>query len=159
MKLLDALGMLDGYHRYTNGKRLKGIVEKSARLLQESGLNFDTIAIQGASGFLVGSPLAMVLGKDLMIIKKPGEKTNYRFGVMGAGSNQKILLVDDCVDTGATLANMLNEIKLYCHNPTFRGLFLYTGKRPKGFQYQCDGELINVITFGQTYATPQKEIS
>ncbi|HEX8264724.1 MAG TPA: phosphoribosyltransferase [Pyrinomonadaceae bacterium] len=150
MKLVDILGMLDGYHRYTNGKRLKGIVEKSARLLQERGLDFNTIAIQGASGFLVGSPLAMVLGKDLMIIKKPGEKTNYRFGVMGAGSNQKILLLDDCVDTGTTLINMITEIKSHCLNPTFVGLFLYTGKRPRGFQYRCEGELINVITFGQT---------
>ena len=159
MKLIDVLNALEGYHAYTEPKRLKNIVEKSAQFLQERGLDFDTIAVQGVSGLIVGSPLAMALDKNLMVIRKRGEKTNQPTDVFGLGSNQKILLIDDCVDTGATLINMVSKIKFYCFNPTFVGLFLYTGKRPNGFQYHCEGELIDVITFGQTYPTPQKEIS
>ena len=147
--IIDVLLRLDHYHRYSQGEGLKIIVEKSARLLEERGVDFDTIAVQGVSGLLVGAPLAMVLGKDLLIIRKPGDKTRLHHLIpAGIGSNQKILLLDDCVQTGATLSNMLSNIKHYCHNPAFVGLFLYIQKHPKTRTVQCDGEVINVIAFG-----------
>ena len=146
MKLIDALKTLEGYHAYTEPKRLKRIVEKSARFLQEKGLDFDTIAVQGVSGLIVGSPLAMALDKKIMVVRKQGDKTHCT-DVMGFGKNQKILMIDDCVETGATVINMVSKIKFYCNNPTFVGLFLYTGIRPNGFQYRCESELIDVITF------------
>lgn len=158
MKFIDALNAFEGYHAYTEPKRLKNIVEKSARFLQERELDFETIAVQGVSGLIVGSPLAMALDKKIMVIRKQGDKTHC-LDVMGFGKNQKILMVDDCVETGTTLINMVTKIKSHCFNPTFVGLFLYTGKRPIGFQYRCDDELINVITFGQNNAATQKEIN
>lgn len=146
MGILTALKMLDGYHRYTCPKQLTRFVERATRLLEERGLDFDTIAVQGVSGLMPGAPLAMALGKELMVIRKPGDKTHC-IDVLGVGINQKILLLDDCVESGATLSNMLSKIKTYSANPTVVGLFLYTGKYPKTQVFRCGNELIDVITF------------
>jgi hypoxanthine phosphoribosyltransferase len=152
MKILDLLKRIPDYQNYSNGEKLKRLVEESATLLQEKKIDFDTIGVMGVSGLLVAAPLAVVMGKELLVVRKSGDKrSRLDFGIpiaLGIGRNQKILLLDDGIETGATIAAMISKIKSTCPNPTFAGLFLYCGKHSKpNFKFRCNDELLDVIRF------------
>ena len=80
---------------------------------------FDAIALVESRGFLFGAPLARELGKSIVPIRKPGKlpaetyTTDYalEYGtntleihVDGVENGQKILIMDDLLATGGTLA-------------------------------------------------------
>lgn len=162
MGFRDLLHLLGSYTKYSSGKKLNTLIEKTVSLLQERGVDFDTIAVSGVSGLLVGAPLAAAMGKDLMVVRKPFDKPS-RFDVglpiaLGAGCNQKILLVDDVVESGVTLERMIKAIKAFCPNPTFVGLFLYGGKCSVPYKIRCkNDELIDVIRIGQNAGCNEQE--
>lgn len=130
---------LGEYSRYLNPGRLNELVNCSAKRLEK--IDFDTIAVCGISGLLIGSPLAMVTKKTLLIVRKPDEPTRGRAmfaqlindeaannagrSIIGAGKNQKILLLDDHIVTGTTLGYMVSNIEEHCTNAALVGLFLY----------------------------------
>ena len=130
------------YTDYFDGKKLNGLTEQAAKLLEAT--DFDTIAVCGISGLLLGAPLASSMGKQLMVVKKPNEPTRSMeemaqmgwgdsaldkardaFSVLGYGENQKILLLDDHISTGTTIKLMISSIYRQCTNPYFSGAFLY----------------------------------
>ena len=80
---------------------------------------FDGIARVESRGFLFGAPLARELGKSIVLVRKPGKlpaetyTTDYdlEYGantleihVDGVEKGQKILIMDDLLATGGTLA-------------------------------------------------------
>lgn len=82
-------------------------------------LAFDAIALVESRGFLFGSPLARELGKSIVLVRKPGKlpaetfTTDYEleYGtntleihVDAIQKGQKILIMDDLLATGGTLA-------------------------------------------------------
>ena len=82
-------------------------------------LAFDAIALIESRGFLFGAPLARDLGKSIVLVRKPGKlpaetyATDYdlEYGtntlemhVDGVVKGQKILIMDDLLATGGTLA-------------------------------------------------------
>lgn len=130
------------YEKYFNGARLNKLVEQIKTTIDS--IDFDTIAVCGISGLLVGAPLASVMGKRLLVVRKPSEPTRAveeitRFGfdsatveqmqntfrVSGFGSDQKILLLDDHISSGVTMNFMVAAINRQCTNPSFRGVVLY----------------------------------
>ena len=79
----------------------------------------DVIVVVESRGFLIGAPLAYELGKPMVPIRKPGKlpaathRAEYtlEYGsdtmeihVDGVGPGQRVLLLDDLLATGGTLA-------------------------------------------------------
>lgn len=62
---------------------------------------FDGFVVQGYSMTIIGSILAHVLGKDIAVIRKPGEKRNSSYNSEGRHS-QRWVFVDDLIASGAT---------------------------------------------------------
>jgi adenine/guanine phosphoribosyltransferase-like PRPP-binding protein len=127
--------------QFTDPNKMREIMERAKQVLPLD--NFDAIAVRGNSGLLIGAPLAMTLDKKLLIIRKNGEK-NHDFGIIvGWGKRQKIMLVDDFIDSGATLYEMIQQIGRRCDSPEIVGIFLYNwnekmwkGIRPFNESYQ-----------------------
>ena len=82
-------------------------------------VDFDTIALVESRGFLFGAPLARELGKSIVPVRKPGKlpgKTytadyaleyganTLEIHVDGVENGQKVLIMDDLLATGGTLA-------------------------------------------------------
>ena len=81
--------------------------------------SFDSIVAIDARGFLFGAPVAYRLGKPLIPVRKPGklpwETRSFEYAleygegsiemhVDGVGQGDKVLLLDDLLATGGTLA-------------------------------------------------------
>src|SRR5262249_39704204 len=92
------------------GRLRKELVRVSNALANE-GIDFDTIAVQGVSGLLLGAPLAAALDKGLIIVRRPGDESPLTFpsGIRGEGENKRILFLDDCTRTGATMARVFER--------------------------------------------------
>lgn len=96
---------------------LKLAIDEMAKKLQ--GLEFDVIAGAESRGFIFGMPLAYLLNKPFVLIRKKGklpcetvEKTyNLEYGTAtiemhkdSIKPGQKVVLVDDLIATGGTMA-------------------------------------------------------
>lgn len=88
-------------------------------------VEFDSIAVQGNSGLLVGAPLAVHLKKNLVIIRKTLESCHSYDLVEGWGRGQNILLVDDFISLGETMDQMHKAINNHCDDPKIKGILLY----------------------------------
>ena len=80
---------------------------------------FDSIALVESRGFIFGAPLAHELGKPIVLVRKPGKlpaetysadydleygTNTLEIHVGGVEKDQKILIIDDLLATGGTLA-------------------------------------------------------
>ncbi|MCL4440460.1 MAG: adenine phosphoribosyltransferase [Firmicutes bacterium] len=89
-------------------------------------MQVDVVACPEARGFVLGAPLAYALGKGVVLLRKPGKLPgrtvcyNYELeygsdalevheGAIQAG--QKVLLVDDVLATGGTVAAAVELVK------------------------------------------------
>lgn len=107
-----------------DGPAFKELVNLMAEISRK--MEPDIIACPEARGFVLGAPLAYVMGKGLVLLRKPGKlpgKTiscNYQLeygtdalevheGAIQPG--QKVLLVDDVLATGGTIAAATDLVK------------------------------------------------
>ena len=80
---------------------------------------FDSIALVESRGFLFGSPLARELGKSIVLVRKQGKlpaetyatdydleygKNTLEIHLDGVEKGQRVLIIDDLLATGGTLA-------------------------------------------------------
>ena len=107
--------------------RLRLELERCIAALDSADIDFDTIAVQGVSGLLIGVPLSAALEKGLIIVRRPGDIQEMTFpsGIRGYGKGQKILFVDDCVRTGATVKRVEEKLNELCQPYTFAGALFY----------------------------------
>ena len=92
-------------------------VDSMLKLLD--GVSFDVIAGAESRGFIFGAPLAYALGKPFVLIRKKGKlpcetiskSYELEYGTAeiemhtdAIGSGQKVVLVDDLIATGGTIA-------------------------------------------------------
>ncbi|AEG61477.1 adenine phosphoribosyltransferase [Desulforamulus ruminis] len=90
------------------------------------GIEVDLIACPESRGFILGAPLAYAMGKGLVLFRKPGKlpgKTLQYCYQLEYGSDalevhqdailpgQKVLLVDDVLATGGTMAAAVELVK------------------------------------------------
>jgi adenine phosphoribosyltransferase len=93
---------------------------EAIRLMQEhyAGREIDAVAAAEARGFLFAAPLALLMKKPLIPLRKPGKlpyrtyslKYDLEYGSAelhvhsdGVGERAKVLLVDDLLATGGTM--------------------------------------------------------
>ena len=116
--------------QYLQGKRLKTVIRRTVKLLRDKNIKFDTIAVKGNSGMLIGPSLAMEMNKSLLIIRKPAERNHSYNKVEGWGHNQRILILDDFIASGKTIESMIKSINDYCATPTIVAITLYACYKP-----------------------------
>lgn len=93
---------------------LPEIVETAVATLKPHKQKFDSIAVIGVSGLVVGSPVALALGKPLVIVRKPD--TTERSHSYGAPVNMKhvgkrALFLDDFIASGSTRENVSRVVR------------------------------------------------
>jgi adenine/guanine phosphoribosyltransferase-like PRPP-binding protein len=80
---------------------------------------FDSIAVTGTSGLVVGSPISLALRKPLVIVRKPSDMDRMCIhsseveNARRAGS--RVLFLDDQVSTGASMARVGDALERATH--------------------------------------------
>ena len=100
-------------------------LDRAIRIL--STVEFCTIVCTGLSGALFASPLSIIMGKQLVVIRKEGDKNhswsdnerNCSFGKVGP-----FIIVDDLIDTGATVGRIKRKMSIVPF-ATHVGTYLY----------------------------------
>jgi adenine/guanine phosphoribosyltransferase-like PRPP-binding protein len=119
---------------YLSGKKIKELVIQCGNILPTEA-KFDSIAVRGNSGLLMGSVLACEWDMDLVIVRKD-EKSHSGNLVEGWGSQQRILIVDDFIESGKTIDLIYEAIMEKCDSPTIIGILLYAStEMPDEFPY------------------------
>lgn len=91
------------YGPHKDIKNLSDHVNTAVRKLSAHLHEFDSIAVRGTSGMLVGSPVAMMLGKPLVVVRKESEHSHSSLLVESIGSiGNRVLFLDDFVSMGDT---------------------------------------------------------
>jgi adenine/guanine phosphoribosyltransferase-like PRPP-binding protein len=102
-------------------KRLKALVPKLVKNLKKR--NFDAIAFRGLSGAMIAPIVAMRLNKTLIAVRK-GEKAHSCHTVEGDIGAKSYIILDDLIDSGATVRAIVEGIKEEC-NAEFVGFLGY----------------------------------
>ena len=91
------------------------------------GEDFDSIVVVESRGFLFGAPLADRMNKPIILVRKPGKlpaathsieyaleygSNTMEIHVDGIGQNDRVLLLDDLLATGGTLAAAARLVEL-----------------------------------------------
>lgn len=107
-----------------DGQAYKAVIEELARLLKDKEI--DCIAGPEARGFVIGAPLAIALGVGFVPIRKSGKlpgvtieadyaleygKDKLAMHNDAISPGQKVLIADDLLATGGTIATSINLVK------------------------------------------------
>jgi adenine/guanine phosphoribosyltransferase-like PRPP-binding protein len=84
---------------------------------------FDAIAVSGASGMLLAS-VADLLHKNIILVRKQRDDSHSIQSVEGPRDGRYIIL-DDIVDSGATVQRMYDEILAFNKHATCVGIVMY----------------------------------
>lgn len=84
----------------------------TTKALRERAEEFDSIAVRGMSGALIGAIVSVRLKKPLVIVRKPGENPHgSEYAVNGANVGKRVLFLDDFVSTGRTKRAVIEAIE------------------------------------------------
>lgn len=102
-------------------------VERCLKLLTESDVQFDTIAVRGVSGLLLGPLLAHLMHKELTIIRKPHREERTASGNEFEGhiACKNYIIVDDLIQTSSTCVQIYRSMSKISPGAKFVGLLLY----------------------------------
>ncbi|KPV56758.1 adenine phosphoribosyltransferase [Paenibacillus sp. A3] len=107
-----------------DGQAYKAVIEELARRLKDKEI--DCIAGPEARGFVIGAPLAIALGVGFVPIRKSGKlpgatieadyaleygKDKLAMHNDAIAPGQKVLIADDLLATGGTIATSINLVK------------------------------------------------
>lgn len=110
-------------------KNLCSAVER----LEYAGKEVNAIACQGISGVLVAPIVAHKLFKHLIVVRKDLNTHSHEMveGLQGIGEGRfNYVIIDDCVETGHTVANVLTQIEGFTNGAgNCISIFLYADDR------------------------------
>lgn len=87
----------------------KEIIDRSVLKINKLGLDFQTVVFTGNSGALIVPEIAIALNKPFALVRK--ETTSHScFIVEGYITFYKYLIIDDFVESGNTIRNVIKEI-------------------------------------------------
>lgn len=91
--------------------------------------DFDSIAVTGISGMLLGPQLARELGKNLIVVRKDQDTKNHAFGaiVLGYRASKRYLIVDDQISSGNTCRDIVTKIWKWAPEARPIGGLMYIG--------------------------------
>ncbi len=92
--------------------RFSAIIEKAVESIKlfDSQNPFDAIAFAGMSGAAIAYPLSYILKKHLICVRKPDIHSHSWQSVEGVKNSKRYIIVDDCIDSGETVANIRRSI-------------------------------------------------
>lgn len=96
------------------------------RQIKDSQVEYDCIVMTGISGILIGLPVADTLEKEILIVRK--EKSihaNCEFEGLRL-DGKRYVIVDDFVNSGTTIKNIIAKINDRFSGPKLVGIYLYT---------------------------------
>jgi adenine/guanine phosphoribosyltransferase-like PRPP-binding protein len=108
---------------------------------------FDTIVATGISGISVGPMVASILGKQIAIIRKPGERRYSEFKVEFVGALEHSIpglwvFLDDLLVTGTTFQRVVKVMK--AKKSSCIGIALYNTNLKVGYLTGYLGDKIDV---------------
>lgn len=108
--------------------------EVEAAVAALSGVEFDTIAVRGVSGMMVGVPLSLELGKPLVVVRKPEERAHSSMLANGRHLGSSYIIVDDFKATGDTMRAVRDGIRGWADCrcipvPVCKGEYMYADRR------------------------------
>ena len=104
--------MLSGYDNYPHDDLLATVDRAIMELTPHLG-EFDSIAVRGVSGLIVGSPVALHLGKPLVVARKPSEIAHSSGVSNDRHAGKHYVILDDFVSTGATVNEITYTMSRY----------------------------------------------
>lgn len=134
---------------------LEQVVAETTLALGKRAHIFDSIVVRGVSGLSVGAPVALSLGKPLVVVRKPGENSHsFRKLVNGKRIGARWLFLDDFMDSGTTKEACVEGVKAAwrdyeCNNtsvhspPALVACYFYEDSdwRPGGWCPVVDGKV------------------
>lgn len=92
-------------------KALQQLARKVTKEIREKGVEFDAIACRGVSGIVVSSAVASRLAKQLIVVRKPDEKSHSECEVEGRPYGDfKYIVIDDFICTGKTVVEIMKPL-------------------------------------------------
>lgn len=114
---------LSYYDRYSPPD-LKETVERAVATLAPHAASFDCIAVRGVSGMIVGAPVALALGKPLVVVRKPHETSHGQSLANRRHAGGRFLVLDDFMFTGATVQAIRDSMEGNA-GAEFAGIYMY----------------------------------
>lgn len=107
-------------------------------------VEYDSIAVRGVSGAVMGGCLSGQTGKQLTVVRKRGVDSHKECHGQCEGLQHgphKYIIVDDFVSSGATLAHIISEIQLCNPEAECVGFIVYHEEKSNTF-VPCYGDVI-----------------
>ncbi len=82
-------------------------------LLKSMGIEFDVVACCGTSGLIIAPILAHHFNKKLLVVQKTNQHRHTSDHLDGFIGGQKYIIVDDFIDSGATIRRIVRKVKKY----------------------------------------------
>lgn len=105
-------------------KDVKQTVTKLINKIHSSNVEFDSIAVTGMSGVLIGSIISYKVNKPLILVRKRSDKSHSGYELEGNLGSEKYIIIDDTIDEGKTVNNIHKSIKKHT-NSICSAIFLY----------------------------------
>ena len=99
------------------------MANKIAKFVKQNKI--DAIAFSGTSGAAYAYPLALKLNLSLICVRKSINGNHYNKYVEGCYNAERYIIVDDFIDTGATIRRILKKVKTFSSEAKCSGIFLY----------------------------------
>lgn len=124
--------MSDTFHPHRYSDVFNRVVDRCTKIVRSLDQQVDHIAVRGASGLVVGSVVAYLTGKKLVVIRKEGENPHcYQYVSTGDApvNVERTVWIDDFISGGGTfeavIANLHGRprwVILYSEGSTFMGM-------------------------------------
>jgi adenine/guanine phosphoribosyltransferase-like PRPP-binding protein len=104
-----------------------------------SGYDFDAIAFSGMSGALIGPPVALKLGKSMILVRKDSDDTHSDYKVEGDCSVRRYVILDDFIRSGGTKNHIKERVEAFTNGAECLGVLevVYVNEASLG-RYQGD---------------------
>lgn len=86
---------------------------------------FEAIAFTGTSGAALAYPLSYKLKIPLICVRKSVRDNHFKDKLEGAIFANSYIIVDDCIDSGKTIKNIIKNISLRNQSSICKGVYLY----------------------------------